>query len=117
MTFHRPETIHYGGKKYKVTFTTSLLKSEDNWGFVDFAKNEIMIYTKGLQEITVAETLLHECWHIVLEYAGLGGSTDEEMPGVTNEYLAALTGCGHFSLHAQNPDLISYLNEILNDKP
>jgi hypothetical protein len=113
MSFNRPVQIYYGGKVFSVKYTTNPLKTEDTWGYVDFGKNEILIYTKGIQEISIAETLLHECWHIVMEYAGLGGSTEGDMPTPTNEYLTALCGCGNFMLHAQNPDLIAYLNEVL----
>lgn len=102
--------IYYAGKKYDVKYTTSVDKSEDNWGYVDFAKDEILIYTKGIKEICIAETLLHEACHIVLEYAGLGISSDMFEP--TNEYLTAMMATGFTQLYILNPDLTKYLNQV-----
>jgi|DEB0MinimDraft_3_1074331.scaffolds.fasta_scaffold143100_1 hypothetical protein len=115
---NRPDVINYAGLKFTVRYTPDPYKSWDSWGYVDFAKNQITIATKSegkpIAEISIAQTLLHEVCHIVLEYAGMGGSTDMFEP--TNEYLTSLMSSGFTQLYLQNPDLIEYLNETFYDE-
>lgn len=105
----RPTKINYGAKTFEVKYTEDPILADDCWGFTDFSKNEIVIYTKDLLEEVIAETLLHEAFHVAMEYAGVGGSTDEEMPAFTNEYLVSLTATATFQMLKQNPALVKYV--------
>ena len=105
----RPDKINYGAKTFEVKYTEDEVLADGCWGFTDFSKNEITIYTKDLLEEVIAETLLHEAFHVAMEYAGVGGSTDEEMPAFTNEYLVSLSATATFQLFKQNPALVKYV--------
>ena len=64
----------------------------DNYGIADYAKNEIRLYTDGVNPSVVDHTFYHELVHFLLHYAGRDDLNEDEtlvdtMGGLLAQYM------------------------------
>ena len=50
----------------------------DNYGVADYAKNEIRLYTQGVDPSVIDHTFYHELVHFLLHYAGRDDLSEDE---------------------------------------
>lgn len=108
MSIELPKTIKIGYRNYEIVPLSSPdLEMTDKYGWCDKLNARIYIYVSDQPMIT-ADTLLHEVIHATWTWMGLEERHDEES-------VATRLGTGLINVFYDNPDLLEFLFDCVND--
>lgn len=99
--------IIFGSRIIKLNFIEKELANKRNiFGEYDFNTNTITL-DKSLDDIQMANTLIHESLHMILEHYSI------DLPAKTEELVCNSTANGICDLLYQNQDLLEFLYKSL----
>ena len=102
----RPKSVAIGPFKYTVLYTE--LENEEDSAFIKFSVRRI-VANEDLDDQNLAESLLHEVLHGLIDLTGERPTTDEDR--TASEKLIAALSPWLYQFIRSNPTFISFLQE------
>jgi len=108
MSMELPKTLKIGYRVYDIVPLSSPdFEMTDKYGWCDKVNSRIYLYVSD-QPMVTADTLLHEVIHAVWSWMGLEERHDEEA-------AATRLGTGLINVFYDNPDLLEFFFDCVND--
>lgn len=104
--------VNGGWATFEIKVTSGLKSGKHAcWGICDFDTYLIQVEKKMANDVA-KETILHEICHMLLEFCGLGGPDDGEIPeqmSITNEKITITMSRAIIMFARLNPELAKEL--------
>lgn len=105
----KPTKFKYNGFNWKINWLDKISPNPENFGKTELDMKEMDIYSRGIPDEVLKDTLLHELIHVLLEDI-ISIIKDADAPSDrAEEHLVRLVTPRMNMLFSENPKLRSYL--------
>lgn len=105
-----PKKIKMGRRSMKVVIEPEvLIDGTKNWGAAGYAQRQIRM-SKEQPDSEVMDTFIHELVHLIFADKGVNHRV-----GSDEEYLVATISAGLTDMFYENPQLVHYIQERVNE--